>query len=104
MCRHHYAAKGYRSDGDRTKTASFRNYRLQRVGVKANVGAVREARACGYLAPEAVVALAAPFAASVMRSATFCGSCSMATWPVGTEMATPRAFFAPASSIARLNV
>ena len=57
-----------------------------------------------YLATEVVAALAAPFAASVMRSATVCGSCSMATWQVGTEMATPRAFFAPASSIAGLNV
>src|SRR6516165_4172019 len=43
-------------------------------------------------------------AASVMRSATFCGSCSMATWQVGIEIATPPAFFAPASSIAGLSV
>jgi hypothetical protein len=49
-------------------------------------------------------ALALPLAASVMRSATFCGSCSMATWQVGIEIATPPAFFAPASSIAGLSV
>ena len=33
-----------------------------------------------------------------------CGSCSMATWQVGSEIVTPPAFFAPASSIAGLRV
>src|SRR5262245_46493119 len=39
-----------------------------------------------YLAAEWVAALAAPLAASVIRSAISCGSCSMATWQVGREM------------------
>jgi hypothetical protein len=39
-----------------------------------------------------------------MRSATFLGSCSMATWQVGRAMDFPPAFLAPASSMAGLNV
>src|SRR5262249_6975254 len=48
--------------------------------------------------------LSASCAASVMRSATFCGSCNMATWQVGRSTAFPRAFSAPACCIAGIKV
>src|SRR5271155_4635938 len=51
-----------------------------------------------------VAAFAAPLAASVMTSATFCGSCSMATWQVGSLTATPPDRFAASSSMAGLSV
>src|SRR5215470_16640383 len=57
------------------------------------------------LAALAAAALAAaPLAASVMTSATFSGSCSIATWQVGNLTATPPARFAASSSMAGLNV
>src|SRR5262245_35592144 len=48
--------------------------------------------------------LSASCAASVMRSATFSGSCNMATWQVGSETDFPSAFSAPARSIAGARV
>src|SRR5262249_15590345 len=51
-----------------------------------------------------LVLAAACFAASVMTSATFSGSCNIATWQVGSLTATPPARFAPSSSMAGCRV